>query len=185
MGYFSWETSDTNESIANISSGHPNSSKTVYLLQPNGKTPISESAYNGYGVFDNIDAYEWISINSMIPELTGITDPQSLRLIGLSISLNSDIYEDHNGKHHSFHFFPYPELGIIPFAGTYSTIPEFGKCPNDLIESGEWRIKTFIDVIKLNFPEFVPAFLKFSFDKNAVYEDLPIARNCPHQGFFY
>ena len=185
MGFFSWQTSDTQETIANIHSGHPNSLRTVYLLQPKGLPPISESNYNGYGEFGGREAYAWVAINSMIPVFSNLTDAETLRLIGISISLNSDVYEDHNGQLHSFHC-SFRELGIKPFVGTYATIdPDFGKSPNELIESGEWRIKTFIDVIKFKFPEFVPAFLKFSFDKNAVYEELPIAADCPKQGFFY
>lgn len=48
MGFFSWQTADTKESIMNHYSGQ---CKTVYLLQPGGAEPIEETAYDGYGVF--------------------------------------------------------------------------------------------------------------------------------------
>jgi hypothetical protein len=48
-----------------------------------------------------------------------------------------------------------------------------GKSANDLIAAGHLT-PTEYDV---RFP------LKFSFDPNARYEDLPAAKNCPHQGF--
>ena len=71
MGFFSWNTADTNESIANIHSGHPNADRTVYLLQPDGKAPIEETAYNGYGVFGDVDAYAWLA------EINGLGTPGS------------------------------------------------------------------------------------------------------------
>ena len=98
MGFFSWKTADTNESIANIHSNHPNAGRTVYLLQPGGKEPVEETAYNGYG--------------------TPGSDIQTRRMDGI-IAL--DI-----------------------------------KIP-----------------------------LKFSFNKDAVYEDLPASESCRQQGYFY
>lgn len=58
MGFFSWKTADTNESIMNIHSGE---SKPVYLIQPNGEPVVCEPSYNGYGVFGGVDAYEWLA----------------------------------------------------------------------------------------------------------------------------
>ncbi len=49
MGFFSFQTSDTKESIINVFAG--SGCKTVYMLQPNNKPPIVESQYLGYGVF--------------------------------------------------------------------------------------------------------------------------------------
>ena len=61
MGYFSWLTADTKDSVANNDSVHPNAHRTPYLLQPNGEPAIGGEEYEGYGVFDGIDAYEWLA----------------------------------------------------------------------------------------------------------------------------
>jgi hypothetical protein len=123
MGMFSWLTSDGEESIANVYSGRE--TKTVYLLQPNGKPPIKESAYEGYGDFGNVDAYVWLAEQNAGP-------------------LNIDISQmEHEGKR---------DLGIhLAFHRTKEVV----------------------------YP------LKFSFNENAIYENLPAAKECPEQGFFY
>lgn len=71
MGFFSWLTSDTEESITNTFSNR--GAKTVYLYTPNGKV-IEETDYEGYGEFGGKDAYvllaEW---NLPESELVGLT----------------------------------------------------------------------------------------------------------------
>ena len=47
MGYFSWLTCDTDESIANSYSEHENAHRTVYLLQPGELSNIKEEDYEG------------------------------------------------------------------------------------------------------------------------------------------
>lgn len=54
MGFFSWKTSDTRESISNIYSSR--GSKTVYLYLPSGEQ-IEEKFYKGYGVFGGLDVF--------------------------------------------------------------------------------------------------------------------------------
>lgn len=116
MGFFSWKTADTGESIANVHAGHQNSWKTVYLLQPDGKPPIAaEGGYLGYGDFGDVDAYEWLADANNIPATHA-----DRRLDGI-----------------------YGRKGALEFP------------------------------------------LKFSFDKDAVYEDLPASDDCEHQGYFY
>ena len=120
MGFFSWKTADTDESIANIHSDHQNAGRTVYLLQPNGKEPIEETAYNGYGDFGPVDAFAWLA------------EMNSLGIPGSNVEVRR-------------------EKGIS------------ACCDKD----------------SLKYP------LKFSFDKNAVYEDLPESKSCEAQGYFY
>ena len=57
MGFFSWETADTNKSISNNYSSR--GALPVYLLLPGNKA-LFEPSYNGYGVFDGIDVYVWL-----------------------------------------------------------------------------------------------------------------------------
>lgn len=59
MGFSSWLTADTKESIPNIHSGRP--MKTVYLLQPHGQPAIKLDSYNGYGKFGDFSPYEWLA----------------------------------------------------------------------------------------------------------------------------
>ena len=58
MGFFSWMTSDTNESIANVYS--VKDVFTVYVLCPNGDV-IKEECYNGYGKFGGRDIYSLVA----------------------------------------------------------------------------------------------------------------------------
>ncbi|MGK2231160.1 MAG: hypothetical protein ACI92O_000318 [Colwellia sp.] len=58
MGFFSYKTSDTNESIMNH---YTDECRPVYMLQPNGEPSIFEASYSGYGVFSGIDVYEWLA----------------------------------------------------------------------------------------------------------------------------
>lgn len=113
MGFFSWMTCDTNESISNQFSAR--GARTVYLLQPEGKPPIEEENYEGYGDFGGIDAYVWLATNN----------------------------------------------GLGATADRYAGI--------DLFFSDK----------PIEFP------LKFSFNKDAVYEDWPTSKDCPDQGYFY
>jgi hypothetical protein len=57
MGFFSWLTADTKESIPNRYSNR--GSRTVYLLQPDGRH-IRSRYYDGYGIFGGIDVFRWI-----------------------------------------------------------------------------------------------------------------------------
>lgn len=58
MGYFSWLTSDTQESIANNCTEQ---CRPVYLLQPGDLGNILESSYEGYGEFGGVDVFEWLA----------------------------------------------------------------------------------------------------------------------------
>lgn len=52
MGFFSWLTADTKESIPNRYTKH---CRTVYLVLPEGN--LRENAYDGYGRFCGFDVY--------------------------------------------------------------------------------------------------------------------------------
>lgn len=94
MGFFSWKTADSNESIANVHSGHVNARKPVYLLQPNGKEPIAELAYEGYGLFGGVDAYAWLAKMNIdaeeVKQLDLYEDAEELRLMGINIAFGDE-----------------------------------------------------------------------------------------------
>ena len=56
MGFFSWKTSDTHESISNTYS--KKGTFKVYMLTP--KRRYVEDSYEGYGVFGGKDYYELV-----------------------------------------------------------------------------------------------------------------------------
>ena len=124
MGFFSWQTADTKESIANVYTGH---CRPVYLLQPNGKPPIYEPEYAGYGEFGDKNAYVWLAENNLPEAMLDRICEDELHDIGLELFLEG--------------------------------------CFEDKIS-------------EVMYP------LKFSFSKDAVYEDLPASNDCPYQGFF-
>lgn len=180
MGYFSWLTADTRESIANIDSKY-SATDAVYLLQPNGKEPIAENEYEGYGVFGGVDAYVWIAEQNLNSELKSYLSDDELRDYGIAIDMGS-YYEDINdGIKYSFHHNHLVDE-VYAFEGNYETIQrKYGKTPNQLIKDGTWIEKPMRELLIKG--EYFP--LKFSYDKNAVYEDLPASEVCPNQGYFY
>jgi hypothetical protein len=58
MGFFSWNTCDTGESIANQFSNRP--TFTVHMITPDGGV-FTEEDYEGYGEFGGKDFYELIA----------------------------------------------------------------------------------------------------------------------------
>lgn len=118
MGFTSFLTADGKESIRNRYAGE---CRTVYLLQPNGNPPIEEKAYEGYGMFGNIDAFVWLAMHNLQKEYLRQFEEDLDRVRDIGCGL------------------------------------ENSECP---------------------FP------LKFSFDKDAVYEELPASEYDPSQGFF-
>ena len=58
MGFFSWLTNDSKESIANYHSSRP--TFTVYLLDNKGNC-WKETEYNGYGDFGGKDFFELLA----------------------------------------------------------------------------------------------------------------------------
>lgn len=63
MGFFSWNTCDTGESIANNCSGRE--TFKVHMITPDGRV-FTENDYDGYGIFGGKDFYE------LLAELNGI-----------------------------------------------------------------------------------------------------------------
>lgn len=183
MGFFSWTTADKQESIANIHSNHPNKSRTVYLLQPEGAQPIAEAQYDGYGVFGGIDAYEWLANNNFSEKMIqkAIDNNIDVRNLGITALFGKYFTDRNDGEKF---FFSYDDHNIFedltPFVGDYATIqPKYGKTPNELIKEGVWVECDFSEFLYITKP------LKFSHDKFAKYEDFPKSEICPKQGFFY
>ena len=183
MGFFSWLTADTGEPIRNA---HTGECRTVYMLRP-GRRHVEESAYEGYGVFGGIDAYEFLA------EMNGYGNIRrsGRRTLGIAIE-NGSVYVD--SKDHSVWVFNMDGLadllGIKGFVderggpfGTYGDPqPAYGgRTPNELIELRRWRPVPVREVLRLG-DDYKP--LKFSFDPKARYAKLPGSEVDPDQGYF-
>lgn len=166
MGFFSWKTADTNESIMN---NNTSECRDVYMLQPDGKPPIHEPSYDGFGDFGGIDAYEWISEMNL-----GIKD----RDLGISIIYGANYYQI-NGVNHvvgeskvRLMNILQPDIPVVRLESYSSTVD--GKSLNEWM--GEKGVEQSMNA-------FIKYHLKFSFNPNADYESLPSSKDCPKQGF--
>jgi hypothetical protein len=65
MGFFSWKTCDTDESIANNCSTRP--TFTVHMIAPDGRV-FTEKDYEGYGEFGGKDFYDLLCDLNGLPE---------------------------------------------------------------------------------------------------------------------
>jgi hypothetical protein len=212
MGFFSWKTADTGESIGNTHSlmSHDDHHGPVYLLSPEGEH-IKERGYDGYGVFKGVNAYSWLAIYNLKDESSKII----LKGLGLSDSdvdvanavmsrltgkpfdatlLNkhateSDINEIGN-KMASIAIRDFVSIqrfdpdtgervingvGDIPFRHDEPIAKYEGKSLNQLNSIGFFDSKW----PEIKFP------LKFSFNAEAIYDELGASEDCPDQGYFY
>lgn len=93
MGFFSWRTSDTDKSIANLYSCR--STFPVYVLCPDG-TNIKEQAYEGYGDFGGRDIFALIA-NWTCPEKC-VGDDEIDRRIGLDLLYENNTDGNNNNR---------------------------------------------------------------------------------------
>ncbi len=85
MGLFSWNTSDTDESIPCV--GSSRSTFTVYMKTEDGRVWV-EDAYEGYGVFGGKDIF------TLIAELNGLQGKNEDDLRSKAIDL---VHDDNDG----------------------------------------------------------------------------------------
>lgn len=180
MGCFSWRTADTDESIGVALSGHPNAGRTVYLLQPGGEAPIQEYSYDGYGSFGGVDAHEWLAKHNLSQKVWRGMDEDSTRCLGISLESESVLVDPQTGAIWSIYDDHRDIVGGFYFDGRWNEImPGYDQSPNALMESGRLVSTPICDLFEIKFP------LKFSFSREARYEDLPASRVCADQGFFF
>lgn len=174
MGFFSWQTSDTRESIMNIYSQGP--VRTVYMLVPDYGQPYEEPAYEGYGDFGGVDAFAHLARMNH-PDLTRGQDDDFARKIGCALEAGYYELVADGSKHLIFHDGGQLIDPSITYHGVRydDPIAAFGgRGANEMIASGE--------LVERHFQIDKP--LKFSFSADADYNALPAAENCPIQGFF-
>jgi|AntDeeMinimDraft_5_1070356.scaffolds.fasta_scaffold16501_2 hypothetical protein len=175
MGFSSWMTADTKESIYNRYS--TKGCKPVFLLQPFGRPSIQEPEYPGYGVFGGVDAIAWLA-EMNFGKSTAATIKKARQVVfGYYIETDDVIYVESGETPRN--------LGAEWFGGSNKPVQFIRSFFNKTI-TVDGKELTLIDAekaglvaMKLPTPKFP---LKFSFDKNAVYEDLPASAHCPDQG---
>lgn len=91
MGFFSWKTSDTKRSIANVYSGRK--LFTVHMITEDGQI-FTEKEYEGYGKFGGKDFYD------LVVELNKIKGKSEydLRLKAIDLCFKDNPGGDYNGK---------------------------------------------------------------------------------------
>lgn len=192
MGFFSWLTADMGESIPNRYSGRE--MRTVYLLQPGGKPPIAEPEYEGYGVFGGKDAFVWLAEQNLLLDGASASDysEEDLRLAGIMLDSRRGFilgapYEKtvfgYGGAKEDLpftDFFPiFKEPSTVFTSRWDEPIRELdGLTLNEIMDKGLGKPLLLADLYQ-KYP------LKFSFNKEAKYEDLPASPTCPDQGYFY
>lgn len=172
MGYFSWLTADTQEQVL-ISNERP-----VYLLQPNGSLPIKEEWYEGYGEFGGTDAFDWLADMNIEQSILKRAEELGIEKRMLGIYIGYDYYIDtRDGKKYSYVLSElFEDLNPFPGGGNYASKID-GVEINTLIKEGVWERRSFSDYFgEVKYP------LKFSYNKNAKYEDLSASKDDPNQG---
>jgi len=175
MGYVSWLTADTRESIPVVDSGHEQ--RTVYLLQPNGAPPIADAAYEGFTVFGGVSVFDWLVRHNASADRVDELLAHPWYGVQLSTGLRYFRDVDTGARFCVFHTGPNAvDPTIVAHRCTYADpLPGYGISANDLADQGR--------IVEEHLPVAVP--LKFSFDAAARYEDLPASEDCPDQGCYY
>ncbi len=108
MGFFSWQTQDTNKSIANKYSKRD--TFPVTMIDDKGNM-FHEPNYDGYGVFGGKDFYV------LMAEMNGIQgdNDEELRQTAISLSFSENGIIDENGE-----VVKYPNLVENPDGWTYT-----------------------------------------------------------------
>jgi len=168
MGYMGWRTADTKEPIKIGSS--------IYLLQPNGEESLFERNYEGYGDIAGVDVFDWLSDRNIKPEILEEAERIGLEKRMLGIYMDDNYYIDtRDGKKFTYSLGPVSCGHVISFIddngedtgydGIYTGIEI-----NELISTGIWTPRPLSELVCIDGEIKYP--LKFSKDKNAVYEEL-------------
>ncbi len=118
MGFSSFVTSDTKESIWNVYTGQ---ARTSYMLQPNGLPPIEDKAYQGYMRFGGVDVFEWIARTN---KLGGLTTDEEYRNAGLALLYDENRSDDVYLPRFSFDkhaiYEDLPDAEFCPYQGFFT-----------------------------------------------------------------
>ena len=175
MGFFSWITSDTNESIANRYSNRP--TFTVHMITEDGRV-FTEPEYEGYGVFGGKDFY------ALAAELNGFTaeDDDKTRMLFFDKIWKRGVRKDDKVLTYRDDFENYESKVQVEGIGEVT--------PNQLVKEHGWE---YWDVGRTGHTqEFVDAGFKMPkivenlpADVVKEWDSIPYPESCPDQGYFY
>lgn len=115
MGQFSFtDATDPSRSIVLSGGEHPDNELTAYLLLPGGGK-IEEPAYDGYGHFGGMDAYEWLA------EANGLPGGREEAI--------KVFFSEEDDEHHKSLVFPL-RITYDPTA-VYENVGDSKYCPHD------------------------------------------------------
>ena len=173
MGFFSWDTADTNESIMNECSN--SGAETVYMLNPNGKN-IREDSYEGYGEFGGVDAYEFLALNNIDAAILKRAKDLNIELRMLGIYLDYKYYID--ARTNKKYCYVFSDL-FTDLNGFKNYGVEVGGVEiNTLIKNKVWVEMPLSDYLgEIKTP------LKFSYD-DIDYHSVGASKTADNQGFF-
>lgn len=187
MGYYSWLTCDTNESVANA---HTNNCQTVYMLKPNGNSSVKEDSYAGFGVFGGVDAYQWLfEIN--VAYLSGLAriEPFTVserREAGVLFQHGFICQDTLTGylwclkdDHKYITLLTSPATPIKSFFEWDAGIGGYGRSALELLADGRFILVPISGSTLIQYP------IKLSFNSDAKYEDYKASEVCPNQGYFH
>lgn len=178
MGFFSWQTGDTKESIANVHTWK-HRKEGVYLLLPDG-TKIHEPEYQGAGVFGGVNAYAQLGRQNAEHLGLNLSNDDEAHSLGVSLDVGQVfIHAQTNEIWHIFHTGAHSLLGgRIAKVRFNEHVEELGMTPTQAI-----RDKILRGVSVASLIDHLP--LKFSFNPEAEYNLIGASERCPYQGFFY
>ncbi|KJG37692.1 hypothetical protein UA32_12065 [Photobacterium angustum] len=180
MGFSSFLTSDTKESIFNK---YTLNNKTVYLLMPNNEQNIKLFNYNGYHTFES--DYGDINIFKKLFEMNfgeNVVTENNKFDLGVACYIGK-FYKTKNGNIYAnsivaevLRFLNVDNVFI--YENYYKDIFIDGEVTNIIKhnKSGNFE-KCYVDSL-------LTSHLKFSFNEAAKYESFDKAEQCPNQGFF-
>lgn len=186
MEFISWLTCDTQESIENIYASRDR--KTVYWLQPDGKPHIVEKAYEGNGVFGGVYVVDWlVDKNFKEMQKRGV----NTRWFGVFIKSYIEgkegwIYESKIDN--SYHAFSDSDIlssmfgiNVLSFQGegNYGSLYRDGMTYSEAIREGV-LVACGSSLIQRD-EDFIS--LKFSFNKDASFNQCGKSEICSKQGF--
>jgi len=165
---FTWLTADTRERIP------VDGSRPVYMIRPDKAEPRCEENYSGNGHFDGVDAFLWLGIKNVPASYKRFMSEPDLIAAGMSLECGVVYREVKTGKIWSLGTPDLPYLDVKIVERDFSEpCPELGnKSMEELVKVGEFDCVAVSSIYDVRYP------LKFSFDANAVYEDLPASTIC-------
>jgi hypothetical protein len=128
MGFFSWLTADTKETIANTFTDK-HRAEGVYLLCPDG-SKIHEPFYEGYGIFGEQNAY--VLLGRQNSERLGVTLQTDEEAFSLGVSLDCGVVYIHSETTEIWHIFHTGAHCVLGGRKVHSRFNEYSQ-------SWEWK----------------------------------------------